>query len=141
MLYRLYLSWLHALRMWWLTSEFVTYQSPMILQQLLDRQEKYNHAICCNSARIGLGDTVHLIDSKYYYPFQVTLVPDHRCDRSVGYIAVDSYLGSALFGRAEQDSLELIILGQRRRFTITQVTRKSNLSARADFTCGCLLCQ
>ncbi|NAW69821.1 hypothetical protein CAG54_12915 [Vibrio sp. V27_P1S3P104] len=139
MLYRLYQSWLHGLRMWWLTNEFVTYQSPMLLLQLLERQAKYHNAFCCH--RVGLGDTVHLVDSQNSRPFQVTLVPDHRCDRSVGYIAVDSYLGSALFGRVEQDKLELIILGQRRSFTITQVTRKSNLSARADFTCGCLLCQ
>ncbi|EKO3708437.1 GreA/GreB family elongation factor [Vibrio metschnikovii] len=141
MLYRFYRSWLQTLRMWWLTSGFITYQSPLLLIQLFERQEQQNTPHCPRATSIRLGDTVHLLDVATNSPFKIKLVADHRCDHTVGYIAVDSYLGAALFGRTEQEVISLLLLGQRHSFVITQVIRQSYQPRRTSVPCGCLLCQ
>ena len=49
-----------ALRTWWLTSRFLTYQSPLRLLSLFETCEQQAH--CRNRARIAVGDTVRLVD-------------------------------------------------------------------------------
>lgn len=137
MLCRYYQAYLSAFRMWWLTSRFMTYQSPMHLLQFYERQEQQN----LTPSAIKIGDTVHLLNHANQSPFKITLVSDHRSDPAVGYITADSYLGSMLIGLTEQDTITLMICGQRHSFVITQVIRQSYQPQPTSIVCGCLPCQ
>lgn len=127
-----------AIRTWWLTSRFVTYQSPLRLLQLQHTCALQQR--CRNATRIALGDTVHLVDTERYHQYRMTLVASHQHQPLSGQLAWDSYLGSALMGRARDDVLELRILGRSRRYAITEIVYEVQPPAR-PLRCGCVLCQ
>lgn len=112
-----------ALRTWWLTSRFLTYQSPLRLLSLFEICEQQAH--CRNRARIAVGDTVRLVDVERAYQYRMTLVSSRKGQPMTGMLAVDSYLGSRLLGRAKNDALEVEIFNQRRCFVITEIVHQS----------------
>ncbi|TOH55926.1 hypothetical protein CGI77_21645 [Vibrio parahaemolyticus] len=85
-----------ALRTWWLTSRFLTYQ------------------------------------------YRMTLVDSRKSQPLAGMLAVDSYLGSRLLGRSQDEVLELEIFNQRRCFVITEIIHQSQ---PPHLVCSCMLCQ
>ncbi|OOX32714.1 hypothetical protein BJL83_15760, partial [Vibrio parahaemolyticus] len=103
-----------ALRTWWLTSRFLTYQSPLRLLSLFEAYEQQTQ--CRNLARIAIGDTVRLVDLDRSYQYRMTLVDSRKSQPLAGMLAVDSYLGSRLLGRSQDEVLELEIFNQRRCF-------------------------
>ncbi|EMQ4279663.1 GreA/GreB family elongation factor [Vibrio alginolyticus] len=127
-----------ALRTWWLTSRFLTYQSPLRLLSLFETCEQQAH--CRNRTRIAVGDTVRLVDVERAYQYRMTLVSSRKGQPMTGMLAVDSYLGSRLLGRAKNDALEVEIFNQRRCFVITEIVHQSKPPAQ-KMLCGCLLCQ
>jgi len=127
-----------ALRTWWFTSRFLTYQSPLRLLSLFETYEQQIY--CRNRARIMVGDTVSLEDIERTYQYRMTLVNPHKSQPMLGMIAVDSYLGSCLLGRAKNEAFEIEFFNQRRSFVITDIDHQSQPPAQ-KILCGCLLCQ
>ncbi|EIO4083573.1 TPA: GreA/GreB family elongation factor [Vibrio parahaemolyticus] len=127
-----------ALRTWWLTSRFLTYQSPLRLLSLFEAYEQQTQ--CRNLARIAIGDTVRLVDLDRSYQYRMTLVDSRKSQPLAGMLAVDSYLGSRLLGRSQDEVLELEIFNQRRCFVITEIIHQSR-PPTPHLVCSCMLCQ
>ncbi|WP_257970629.1 GreA/GreB family elongation factor [Vibrio parahaemolyticus] len=103
MLERWFTAYCLALRTWWLTSRFLTYQSPLRLLSLFEAYEQQTQ--CRNLARIAIGDTVRLVDLDRSYQYRMTLVDSRKSQPLAGMLAVDSYLGSRLLGRSQDEVL------------------------------------
>ncbi|PFG45735.1 GreA/GreB family transcription elongation factor [Vibrio sp. ES.051] len=127
-----------ALRTWWLTSRFFTYQSPLRLLLLFEAYER--QARCRNLARIVVGDMVRFMDIERSYQYRMTLVDSRKSEPLMGMLAVDSYLGANLLGRAQNDRFEIEIFNQRRCFVITEIVHQSQPPAQ-QLLCSCMLCQ
>lgn len=138
MLARRWSAYVPALRTWWFTSRFLTYQSPLRLLALFERYDQ--QADCHNGARIAVGDRVGLMDIERRHHYRVTLVNADKSRPLSGQLAVDSHLGAQLLGRVLQDEFDMILFHQRRRFVITDIVHSSRPPALLS-VCGCRLCQ
>ncbi|UUM30622.1 GreA/GreB family elongation factor [Vibrio japonicus] len=127
-----------ALRTWWLTSRFLTYQSPLRLLLLFETHERL--ARCRNLARVTIGDTVSLVDIERSHYYRMTIVDSRKNQPLTGMLAVDSHLGSRLLGRARNEVFDVEIFHQRRCFVITDIVHQSRPPVEQP-SCGCLLCQ
>ena len=127
-----------ALRTWWLTSRFLTYQSPLRLSLLFEMHEQ--QVRCRNLARVDIGDTVRLVDIERAHQYRMTLVDSRKSQPLTGMLAVDSYLGSSLLGRAQDEIFEVDIFNQRRCFVITEIVHQTRPPIPQSI-CGCMLCQ
>ncbi|MBV1841954.1 GreA/GreB family elongation factor [Photobacterium ganghwense] len=108
-----------------LTSDVVTYQSPLFLQHLLEKHEKNKLSPC--RRKIAVGDRIsflNLVTNEYSH---VILVSSQHSEPEHGLISAYSYLGGMLLGLSQSDQFEIYVWGRVHRFEVTTVMPKKTI--------------
>lgn len=126
MFFRLIRSGTTSLKSFLLTSDIITYHSPLFLQSILDKYE-YSRDVPCNH-RIAIGDRVEFVNIKTNKPFQVIIASSIHNNPKQGFISIYSYLGGALLGLELNNKFNVFVLGELYQFEITKITPEKTIN-------------